>query len=75
MAQTISIDGRDYDITGLSDQGKQDLAVLHHITQQLQEAQNMQAILTKARKAYLAELKNEIVMGKSGVDLSSLFSD
>ncbi|EDM69398.1 hypothetical protein RAZWK3B_11687 [Roseobacter sp. AzwK-3b] len=45
------------------------------MTSQLQEAQNLHAVLTKARHAYIADLKNEIVKGKSGVDLSALFDD
>jgi len=35
----------------------------------------MQALLTKARNAYIADLKLEMVQGRSGMRFSDLFSD
>ena len=39
------------------------------------ELTNQQALLTKAKNAYIADLKMEIVQGRTGVDLGALFSD
>ena len=41
----------------------------------LNELNNQQALLTKAKNGYIADLKTEIVQGRTGVDLSDLFSD
>jgi hypothetical protein len=42
---------------------------------QVQALSNQQALLTKAKNAYIADLKSEIVQGRTGVDLGALFSD
>ncbi|WP_037296356.1 hypothetical protein [Roseobacter sp. AzwK-3b] len=75
MIKTLKLDDQDYDVSTLSEAGLANLAQFQHVTSQLQEAQNLHAVLTKARHAYIADLKNEIVKGKSGVDLSALFDD
>lgn len=71
----LRLDGKDYDISTLSVQGQQALAAYQHATEQLQHAQNMQALLTKAKNAYISELKTEMIRGRTGVDLSTLFDD
>ncbi|EDM70249.1 valyl-tRNA synthetase [Roseobacter sp. AzwK-3b] len=75
MVKTLKIEGQEYDVSTLSEAGRANLAQFQHVTAQLQEAQNLHAVLTKARHAYIADLKNEIVKGKSGIDLSALFDD
>ena len=75
MAETLRLDGKDYDVSALSAEGRRHLAAYQHATAQIQEATNMMALLTKAKNAYIAELKAEIIQGRTGVDLSSLFSD
>jgi len=42
---------------------------------QVQALSNQKALLTKAKNAYIANLKSEIVQGRTGVDLGALFSD
>jgi hypothetical protein len=71
----LRLDGKDYDISTLSVQGHQALAAYRHATEQVQHAQNMQALLTKAKNAYISELKAEMIRGRTGVDLSTLFDD
>ena len=75
MVKTLRIDGRDYEFSSLSTAGRLNLVRFQYATAQLEEAENLYAVLTKARHAYIADLKNEIVKGKSGVDLSALFDD
>ena len=36
---------------------------------------NMHAVLTRAKNAYIEDLKKEIVESKSGISFESLFSD
>ena len=75
MVKTLRLDGQDYDVSLLSAQGQETLVAYRHATQQLQQAHNMKALLTKARNAYIADIKHEIIKGKSGVDFSALFED
>ena len=73
MAKTLRLGDKDYDVSVLSEEGRRTLALYQHATTQLQEAENRMALLTKARNAYIADLKNEIIEGRTGVDLGALF--
>lgn len=75
MAGKIQLDGREYDASLLSPEGLKTLAAYQHANAQLGEAVNMRALLTRAKNSYIAELKNEMLQGKTGVDLSALFDD
>ena len=71
----LQLDGVDYDDAQLSDQGQAQLASLRFVDAQIADLKNMTALLTRAKKSYVFELKNEIIKAKSGVDLSALFAD
>jgi hypothetical protein len=71
----LRLDGVDYDDALLSDQGQAQLASLRFVDAQIADMKNMTALLTRAKKSYVYELKNEIIKAKSGVDLSALFAD
>ena len=71
----LKLDGVDYDDALLSDQGQAQLASLRFVDAQIADLKNMTALLTRAKKSYVYELKNEIIKAKSGVDLSALFAD
>jgi hypothetical protein len=75
MVKTLQIDGRDYDLSDLSADGREALAAYLHVNARLKEAENFHAVLNKARHAYIADIKNEMIQGKTGIDLSALFSD
>ena len=75
MAKTLRLGDKDYDVSVLSTEGRRTLALYYHATTQLQEAENRMALLTKARNAYIADLKTEIIEGRTGVDLGALFDD
>ena len=75
MSQKISLDDTEYDLASLSDEGRKVLVAYQHATESLQDAINMQALLTRAKNSYVAELKSEMVKGKTGVDLGALFDD
>lgn len=75
MVQTIRLGDIDYDVSLLDEQGQKTLHLYLHVIQQLQDGTNMMALLTKARNAYISEIKYEIVKAKSGVDLGALLDD
>ena len=75
MVKTMQIEGKDYDVAALSNEGRKTLTNYMHVKRQLQDAENMHAVLIKARNAYIADLKNQMIRGKTGIDLSTLLSD
>lgn len=64
----IQIDGVEYDGEDLSEQAKKLISQIQKITGRIQEAQNMSAILTKAKKSYIADLKTEMLSAKAGLN-------
>ena len=66
MAQKINIDNKEYDLTNLSDQGKANLLSLQFTNERLQELNNMQALLQRAKNSYISSLKKEIISQKAG---------
>lgn len=78
MADTpplLRLDGEDYDLSKASDGAKELVARLQHLDRLFEEKSNLMALLTKAKNAYIADLKTEIIKNKTGVDLSSLFDE
>jgi hypothetical protein len=75
MTKRFRIEGVEYDMEKLSQEGRDLCESLRFTQSTLQELSNMLALLTKARNAYIADLKTEIVKGRTGVDLDALFSD
>jgi hypothetical protein len=78
MADTppiLRLDGEDFDLSKASDEAKALVGRLQHLDRLFEEKSNMMALLTKAKNAYIADLKAEIIKNKTGVDLSSLFDE
>jgi hypothetical protein len=73
--QILRLDGEDYDLSKASDEAKALVARLQHLDRLFEEKTNLMALLTKAKNAYIADLKTEIIKNKTGVDLSSLFDE
>ena len=49
---------------------------VEHATEDLsREGRDLVALLTKAKNAYIAELKTEIIIGRTELDLGALLSD
>ena len=69
----VSIDGVDYE--SLSDKGKSLKDKLDFVNQQIRTLFNQQALLNKAKNAYIEEIKHEIVLERAGVDLKNLICD
>ena len=75
MDQRFKIDGREYEISSMSLEGKELVERLTFINVKLQELQNSIALLSKAKNGYIEDLKAEIIQERTGVDFSDLFSD
>lgn len=73
MTRSFQMDGVTYDSDILTPEGKALLARLTFVEGRILEMKNQHALLTRAKNAYIADLKTEIVHSKSGVDLSTLF--
>ena len=73
--QILRLDGETYDLSKASEEAKTVIARLQHLERLFEEKSNMMALLTKAKNAYIAELKTEIIKTKTGVDLSTLFDE
>lgn len=73
--QILRLDGEDFDLSKASEEAKALVARLQHLDRLFEEKSNMMALLTKAKNAYIADLKTEIIKNKTGVDLSSLFDE
>ena len=73
MSQKINVDGVEYDFESLSPEAKAILEKLQHTDTQIQDNKNLSALLTRAKNSYIHELKREMIEGKSGVDIASLF--
>tara|TARA_Y100000385_G_scaffold272570_1_gene313541 strand:- start:2088 stop:2312 length:225 start_codon:yes stop_codon:yes gene_type:complete len=73
MAKKINIDGIEYNLDNLSQTVKSVLEKIQNADTQIQEMTNLYNVLTRAKKSYIRELKREMIEGKSGVDIASLF--
>jgi hypothetical protein len=66
MTGKITLDNKDYCIDQLSEAGKSRLAALKFVSERIQEINNHQALLQRARKSYLDSLKKEMLSDKAG---------
>lgn len=75
MTKRFRIDGAEYDAGMLPPEGQALVERMTFAQFRLQELMNQQALLTKAKNAYIADLKSEIVQGRTGLDFGELFGD
>ena len=66
----IEFDGKEFQTADLNDRARNILGNLAILNSLSKEKSNMIAILTKAKKAYISDLKNEMLSAKSGFDFS-----
>ena len=71
MSQKIKSDDIEYEVENLSDKAKATLVSLQFATTRMQELNNMQALLQRAKNSYVESLKQEVLSIKSGL----LFGD
>jgi len=63
----LHLDGKEYDFSALNEQCQKLVADLDMVNKKIQEIENLQAVLTKAKRAYIADLKTEMLSSKAGV--------
>jgi hypothetical protein len=64
----IKLDDLEYELSELNETANRLVIELRNLDAELQNKINMQAILNKAKNAYVADLKNEMITQKSGFD-------
>jgi len=67
MIKTFKLDGKEYSVDILSESGKSLVSGLQEIETEIKEKTNLIAIFNKAKNAYIAELKSEILSQKAGL--------
>lgn len=65
----IKLNDVEYESDNLSENSKNLLAELQKLEKSIQEKNNLVAIFTKAKRAYIADLKQEMISSKAGLDL------
>lgn len=74
-SEKLTIDGCVYEIDNISDEGKKLIELIQSTKIRLLDAGSLIAVLTRAKNAYIEDLKTEVIENKSGVDLGALFMD
>ena len=67
MGQKVKLGEKEYDVEDWSDRAKATLTSLQFATTRLQELNNMQAILQRAKNSYIESLKKEMLSTKAGL--------
>lgn len=75
MRQRFQIDGREYNMLDVSEEGRELVARLSFIKLKINEMNKQMALLAKAKNAYINDLKAEIIQTRTGVDFGDLFSN
>ena len=71
MGQKIKVEDTEYDVDNLSDQGKATFLLLKFATTRMEELNNMQALLQRAKNSYVKSLKGEMLSSKAGFQLEN----
>ena len=66
--QRIKLNDIEYDIEKITETAKKTIFELQKIEERLIEQKNLVAILTKAKRAYIADLKREMISSKAGLN-------
>lgn len=75
MSGLIYIGEQSYDPILLSDKGRQLVKNYLYVTHRLEDFTQKEKALIWAKNACITELRDEIVRGKTGIDIGSLLSD
>ena len=70
MVTKVSVDGSEYAIDAMTEQGKKLTDLLQAVDARIKEKTDLVSVLTRAKKAYIADLKSEILSKKAGFDFS-----
>jgi len=75
VKQRFKFEDVEYSTDNLSEDNINRFLKLQFTQHKLQELQDNAALLNKAKNGYIADLKNEIISGKLGVDIGNLLDD
>ena len=73
MVNKLVLDNVEYVLDDQNQSVKSLVLNLDNTDKEIQEKTNLYAVFTRAKNSYVQELKREIIAGKSGVDIASLF--
>ena len=73
MVNKLVLDNVEYVLDDQSQSVKSLALSLDNTDKAIQEKTNLYAVFTRAKNSYVQELKREMIAGKSGVDIASLF--
>ena len=68
MATKIILEGKEYEVNSLSERLKEVMVTFEHVEKQLADKNNLLAVLTRAKKSYIEELKRDVLAEKAGFD-------
>jgi len=66
----IKLDNEEFSAENLSERAQGMLERLKKLELEVAEKKNLQAVLTKAKRAYISDLKTEMLSSKAGFDFS-----
>ena len=66
MVKKIKFDGKEYDLSELTEGARAQFASLQFVEEKLKELNNMQALLQRAKNSYVDALKKEMLSSKAG---------
>tara|TARA_E500000178_G_scaffold312712_1_gene329635 strand:+ start:117 stop:458 length:342 start_codon:yes stop_codon:yes gene_type:complete len=75
MSGEFRLDGVSYSLDSVSKRARTLIQHLTFISHQIEEKSNQLALLSKAKNAYIQDLKVQIIKNRSGVDLSEFARD
>lgn len=75
MLSTLRLEGVDYNVSTLPAQARAIVALIQTTDELIADRTKKMKVILTVRQQKLDELKTEIIQGKTGVDLGSLFSD
>lgn len=64
--EKVKLEGQEYDVSSLSDEGKSTLMALKFTNGRITELTNMHALLQRAKFSYIDSLKKEMLSAKAG---------
>ena len=67
----VDLDGVEYELDISNEQAVSLVQHVQNVNEKIQETKNMIAILTQAKRAYISELKSEMLSAKAGFDFES----
>lgn len=73
LSLKITLDGKCYLVDDFNHEGKKICNQLYILEQNILRLQNLRAVLSKAKNAYIGDIKSTVIESKVGIDLNSLF--